>query len=323
MTVTDSKTCSATFSTTITQPPAITLTVTKTNLVCGTLCDGTASVTAIGGSGAFTYSWSPSGGNAALASNLCAGIYTCIVSNNGNCIKTTTVEITSPPTLTATPTHTDVVCNGVCNGAINLNPSGGTGAYTYLWSPLAVPSVSLITSLCAGVYSYTITDAALCKYTNSLTITQPPATTLTITKTDITCNGSCNGTANATMLGGLAPYTYTWSPTVPAIVGQGTPNASGLCPNTYSLNAKDANGCPKTQTFIITQPSIITLGVTSTSLSCNAVCSGSINSVPSGGQGPYTFTIQSSSTTLTSNPPYTNLCAGSYTLTVKDALGSR
>jgi gliding motility-associated-like protein len=321
MTVTDSKTCTATFSTTISQPPAITLTVTKTNLICGALCDGTASVTATGGLGAFTYSWSPTGGNTALASNLCAGIYTCTVSNNGNCIKTVTVEITSPPTLTATPTQTNVICNGVCSGAINLNPSGGTGAFSYLWSPIAVPSGSLISNLCAGPYSYTVTDAALCKYTNSLTVIQPPATTLTVTKTDVNCNGSCNGTASAIMLGGLAPYSYTWSPTVPAILGQGTPNASGLCPNTYSLTAQDANGCAKTQTFIITQPLTITLGVTSASLSCNAVCSGSINSTPTGGQGPYTFTLQSSSTTLTSNPPYTNLCAGSYTLTVKDALG--
>ena len=321
MTVTDSKACKATYSTTITQPPAITLTVTHTNLICGSLCDGTASVTATGGIGPFTYIWSPSGGSGSQATGLCAGNYTCTVTNNGNCVKTITVTITSPPTLTATPTQTNISCNGLCTGAINLNPSGGTGADTYLWSPVAVPSGSLISNLCVGVYSYTITDASLCKYTNSVTITQPPATTLTIVKTNVICNGACNGTATGTMLGGAGGYTYTWSPGGPPLVGQGTPNASGLCPGTYSLTSKDANGCSKTQTVLITQPLVISPVITTTSLTCNNVCNGSVNSAPTGGTGPYTFTLQSSGAPVTSNPPYTNLCAGSYTLTVKDTKG--
>ena len=43
--------------------------------------------------------------------------------------------ILSPPTLTATPTQTNILCNNVCNGAINLNTSGGTLNYSYVWSP--------------------------------------------------------------------------------------------------------------------------------------------------------------------------------------------
>jgi hypothetical protein len=119
MTVTDSKTCTATFSTSITQPPAITLTATHVDLTCGNVCNGTASVTATGGIGPFTYSWSPSGGTGSQATGLCAGDYTCTVTNNGNCVKTITVSILSPPTLTTAPTQTNLACNAACIGAIN------------------------------------------------------------------------------------------------------------------------------------------------------------------------------------------------------------
>jgi len=318
MTVTDTRTCTATFSTTITQPPAITLTVTKTDLNCGNICNGTASVTATGGIGAFSYSWSPSGGSAAQAIGLCAGNYTCTVTNNGNCVRTITVSIVAPPTLSTTPTQTNVLCNGVCSGAINLNPAGGTGAYTYSWSP-AAPSSSVITNLCDGVYSYSVTDALGCISSNTISITEPPSTTLTITKTDVTCNGACDGTATANMSGGVGPYTFTWSPGNPT--GQGTATITGLCPGTYTVNSRDFNNCQRTQTITITQPIAISPGITSGSLTCNAVCNGSISSSPLGGTAPYTFTLQTSGAPIIANPPYTNLCAGTYTLIIRDALG--
>jgi gliding motility-associated-like protein len=323
MTVTDSKTCTATFSTTITQPPAITLTVTKTDLNCGNICNGAATVTATGGIGAFTYSWSPSGGTAAIATGLCAGDYTCTVTNNGNCIRTITVSILSPPTLTTAPTQTNLACNAACIGAININPSGGTGAYTYSWVP-APPTTSVITNLCAGAYSYTVTDALGCKSSNTVTITQPPATTLTVVSTNVTCFGACDGTANATMLGGTGAFSYTWTPGTAPLVGQGTPNVTGLCPATYTVRAADANNCVRTQTFIITQPTAITANITTVSPTCNGVCNGSITAAPSGGTGPYTYTLQSSGAPITSGPSanssFTNLCAGSYTLLITDAL---
>ncbi|MBI3519842.1 MAG: gliding motility-associated C-terminal domain-containing protein [Bacteroidetes bacterium] len=318
MTVTDSKTCTAVYNANITQPPAITLTVTKTDLNCGSICNGTASVTATGGLGAFSYSWAPSGGSGASASGLCAGNYTCTVTNNGNCVKTITVAILSPPTLTASPTQSNILCNAVCNGSVNLHPSGGTPNFTYNWTP-AVSSGSIATNLCAGAYVYTITDFLGCQFTNTVTITQPPALTLTIASTSITCNGACDGTAAGNPGGGAGSYTYSWSPGNPS--GQSTAAITNLCPGTFTLKVTDANLCNITNTVSITQPIPITTNATSVIPTCNGLCNGSINSNPSGGTTPYTFTLQSSSGSLTSNPPYTNLCAGSYTLIVKDSRG--
>lgn len=324
-TVTDSRTCTAIFTANITQPPAITLTVNRTNLICGNICDGTASVTATGGSGGFTYTLqTPTGGSVTTNppySNLCAGTYTLVALNNGNCIRTQTFTITAPPTLTATPTQTNLNCFNACIGAINVNASGGTGALSYTWSP-SPPTGSVVTNLCAGVYNYTVTDAANCTFSNSVTITQPPAITLTVTDTDLTCNGVCNGTGVANASGGSGAFTYSWSPGNPT--GQGTSSISNLCQGSYSLTVNDGS-CTATTSFSISQPAIIAANITSLSPTCNGACNGAINANPTGGIGaPYSYTLQTPGPgTITTSPPYTNLCAGNYTLIVADAGGCR
>ncbi len=319
MTVTDSKTCTATYSTTITQPPAITLTVTKTNLVCSTICNGTASITATGGSGTgYTYTWTPMG-SGAFSNNLCAGAYTVDVADSFGCPKQITFTLTAPPTLTASPTQTNVLCNGFNTGAINLNPSGGTPGYTYTWIP-AVSNTVTATGIGAGVYSYTITDTQACPYSNTVTITEPPAISLSIAQTNVTCPGACNGMAVANLSGGTAPYTYTWTPGGAPLVGQGTASVTGLCAGSYTLTIRDFNNCSSTSTFTITQPPPIVPNVSTVAPTCFSVCNGSINSAPSGGNGgPYTFTLTpSAGAPIVGTPPFNGLCADSYTLTIGD-----
>lgn len=319
-TVTDTRTCTATFTASIVQPPAITLTVTKTNLICGSLCDGTASVSATGGSGTgYTYTWTPNVSTTSSATGLCMGTYTVDVRDNLGCLKTTTFAITAPPTLTATPTQTNVLCNGSCTGIISINPSGGTGAYSFSWTP-SLGNNSVVSGLCAGVYSFSVTDAVGCVFTRTTAITQPPASVINITKTDLACNGVCNGSAVANVTGGTTPYTFTWSPGNP--LGQGTNSVTALCQGTYTLNVRDANLCPTTATVLITEPLPIAANATMTSPTCNGLCNGSINSTPSGGSGVYTFTLQPAvGAPIVGSPPFNNVCAGSYSLIVSDNLG--
>jgi hypothetical protein len=174
-------------------------------------------------------------------------------------------------------------------------------------------------NLCDGVYSYSVTDALGCISSNTIIYYRNHlATTLTISNTSITCNGACDGTATGNMSGGTLAYTYSWTPG--SINNIAT--ITNLCPNTYTLKVTDGNGCVTTQTTLITQPTPISVVVTSVSPTCNGGCNGSINAVPSGGTGPYTFTLQpAAGAAITTNPPFTNLCAGSYTLTVKDFKG--
>lgn len=313
-TVVDSHTCTTTYSANIVQPSATTVTVSKTDMSCGGVCNGSATVTAIGGTPAFTYSLNGIA-TSSVVTGLCAGTYTIRAADAQGCTKTLTFTIISPPTLTASPTQTNITCNGLCNGSISLHPSGGTPAYSYAWSPPGANS-STLTGLCSGAYTYTITDALLCNYIGTVTLTQPSITTLTIAQTDVSCFGLSNGSATVTSSGGTPPYNYTWTPVPP--MGQGTATISGLSAGTYSAIVKDLNLCPSNISVTISQPIGITPNITTVQPTCNGLCNGSITSAPTGGVGAFTFTLQSNTSTITTNPPFTGLCAKNYTLFIKN-----
>lgn len=313
-TVVDSKTCTVTYTTNISSPPAITLTVVNTNLSCSGVCSGNATITATGGTPAFTYSLNGVATTSVIV-GLCAANYTVDIKDGAGCIKSKTFTVTAPPTLTTAPTFTNVTCNATPNGTINLHPSGGTPGvaplYTYSWVP-AAPNSSINPSVGAGVYQYTVTDALNCKSVGSVTLTQPPATTLTISKTDITCFGLTNGSATVTAIGGTPGFNYTWTP-VPAL-GQSTATISGLSAGVYSVNIKDANGCPTSTNITITQPSSVTVNITTVQPTCNGSLNGSISAAAAGGIGPYTYTLQPGA--VVGGPLFSGLGAGTYSVLV-------
>ncbi|MBF4473839.1 SprB repeat-containing protein, partial [Flavobacterium sp. HJJ] len=95
-TITDANNCQITKNFTITQPTAITATTSQTNVACNGATNGSASVTAAGGAGGYTYSWTPTGGTAATATGLAAGTYTCTITDANNCQITKNFTITQP-----------------------------------------------------------------------------------------------------------------------------------------------------------------------------------------------------------------------------------
>ncbi|WP_052259581.1 T9SS type A sorting domain-containing protein [Flavobacterium sp. KMS] len=96
VTVTDENGCFKDQSFTIIEPTAITTSGTHTNVSCNGQADGTATVTASGGSGALSYTWSPSGGTAATATGLTAGTYTVTVTDENGCFKDQSFTIIEP-----------------------------------------------------------------------------------------------------------------------------------------------------------------------------------------------------------------------------------
>ncbi|MGZ4038476.1 MAG: hypothetical protein ACXVPQ_11650, partial [Bacteroidia bacterium] len=258
-----------------------------------------------------------------VVTGLIAGTYTVIIRDNNLCQKTQTFNITQPPPITLTPTFTNVTCNGLCNGSAAANPTGGTPLFTYTWTApgnIVIGNSPTVSGLCPGVYTVNVKDNLACTKSTTVLITQPPAITLTINSTSVTCNGLCNGTASVSATGGTGVFSYTWGPGSPP--GFNTPAVTGLCAGNYTVQVKDSpNNCPATASVTIIQPSPILQNVTSVSVTCSGLCNGSVNSIPSGGTGPYTSTLTSSTATLVAPPPYTNLCAGIYTLTTKDASG--
>lgn len=311
-TVTGAGGCTGQATFNITQPPAITLTPTQTNVLCNGGCTGVASVTATGGTGTYTYAWAPSGGTSASATGLCAGTYTVTVSSPAGCTRTQAFTITQPPALTTVGAQTNISCNGQCTGSATVTPSGGTAPYSYSWAPSGGTGSSA-GSLCAGTYTCTVTDANGCTTTRTFSITQPTALTATQSQTNVTCFGSCNGSASVTASGGTGPYTYSWSPS-----GGTGASATGLCATNYTCTITDANGCTTTRTFTITQPPAITLTPTQTNVTCFGQCTGTASVSATGGTGTYTYAWAPSGGTGASA---TGLCAGNYTVTVSSPAG--
>ncbi len=82
-TVTDANGCTTTTVTTITEPTPLSITTTSTDEILGN--DGTASVTASGGTAPYSITWQPGGMTTAAISGLTAGLYMVTVTDANGC----------------------------------------------------------------------------------------------------------------------------------------------------------------------------------------------------------------------------------------------
>jgi gliding motility-associated-like protein len=312
LTVTDANGCTTSRTVTVSEPFPLSVNPTATNITCNAACNGTAAANASGGTPAYTYAWSPSGGNGPTASNLCPGTYTVLVTDANGCTVQGQVVITEPPVLLANVTDIDVTCFGACNGTGTSTPTGGTPGYTYSWAASG-GNAATTTPLCPGSYTVTVTDLNGCTATGTAVITQPQQLNTGVTSTNVLCFGQCNGTASSTPTGGTPGYTYLWMPGA-----QTTSSVNGLCAGSYTLTVTDANGCTQNSTVVITQPNVLTVSLNASNLNCNSVCDATISASVSGGTAAYTYLWNPGNQTTAS---ITNQCAGSYTCTVTDANG--
>ena len=94
--ITDFNGCTFTNNITITEPSsALSSSITSTDVLCNGYSDGTATVTAAGGTSPYSYSWS-NGQTGAIASVLSAGLYTCNVTDFNSCLYIIDITIAEP-----------------------------------------------------------------------------------------------------------------------------------------------------------------------------------------------------------------------------------
>tara|TARA_R110002050_G_scaffold149463_1_gene275997 strand:- start:15518 stop:25336 length:9819 start_codon:yes stop_codon:yes gene_type:complete len=311
VTITDMNGCNDTSAVTITEPAtllAISITNT-TQILCNGVGSGSATAKATGGGLPYTYAWS-NGATDTLNANLSAGTYTVTVTDSYGCSQSTSVTITEPQAITLLLAgRTDVSCNGAGDGAATIFVSGGTTAYSYLWSNTSASNS--ISSVGPGIYTFTVTDANNCKDSATVTITEPVALTASITNVqNVACNGSATGFAVTAGTGGTSPYSYLWS------TGSTTDSIYNQTSGFYGITITDANGCVDSTLANLTQPSTMAVSVAS---SVNNTCFGdSIGSgtvSATGGASPYTYAWTGGATTSTAS----SLTAGAYIITVTDA----
>ncbi|MEY4904687.1 MAG: hypothetical protein RLZZ292_2502, partial [Bacteroidota bacterium] len=190
VTVTDANGCTASNTTILTQPTAVTISATSGTILCN---GGTTDVTLTTGGGTGVITTSPS------TTGLVAGTYTFTATDANGCTASTSITITEPTAVTISATSGTILCNGGTTN-VTLTTGGGTGAIT------TSPST---TGLVAGTYTFTATDANGCTASTSITITEPTAVTISAISGTILCNG---GTTDVTLTTGGGTGVITTSP---------------------------------------------------------------------------------------------------------------
>ncbi|MDX2003591.1 MAG: DUF2341 domain-containing protein [Chitinophagales bacterium] len=308
VTVLDANNCSATASTTLTQPTAMSVSLSGTNINCNGGATGAITTTVTGGTSPYTYNWG-GGVTTQNRSGITAGTYTVTVSDSRSCTATASITITQATALTVAVTGTNITCNGASTGSVTMMPSGGTPSYTYLWN--TGNTSQNLTSRAAGTYSVTVTDSRGCTGNGSVTLTQPTAISAIPTATNATCNGGSNGSISLAVTGGTSPYTYNWGS------GITTQNRTGLSAGTYTVTITDANACTATASSSVGQGTSINLSTSTTAQTKANLSDGSVSLTVSGGTSPYTYNWGGGVTTQNRS----NVVAGTYTVTVTDAAG--
>ncbi|MBW8050471.1 MAG: T9SS type A sorting domain-containing protein [Cytophagales bacterium] len=309
-TLTAVNSCDSIVTTNLTVLTAITDSVTIVPATCGSN-NGTATVTATGGTTPYTYLWS-TGDTTDSISGLAAGSYWVSVTDSLGCNVSDTISITEPDSLSVSFTVTNATCNGVCDGAATAIVSGGTPPYTYLWDDPSMPVTQTFPNLCAGTYSVTITDSNGCTATGSVTISTLYILTIGTANTNASCIAVCNGTATGIGFGGTEPYSYLWDD--PS--SQTTATATNLCAGTYNVAVTDSIGCLEIATVtVISTPEMI-LAITPTDATCGN-SDGSASVAVTFGTLPYTYSWSSGDTL----PDADSLASGIYVVTVTDDNG--
>jgi hypothetical protein len=222
---------------TIGSPAAITISETITPNSCGG-SNGSITVTVAGGSGAYTtYAWSPDQGSATtVASNLPSGTHTITVTDDSGCAQANSFVMNPTGGPAVAFTTTNISCNGLTDGMIAADATGGSGSYTFTWSEGTTATgvtSSTLSGLSEATYSLTVTDAN-CSSIISTDITNPAVLTATITSTNETAENSADGTVTVVVEGGPSgTYSYSWSPT-----GSGS-SLSNLEGGEYSVTVTD------------------------------------------------------------------------------------
>ncbi len=311
--VTDALGCTTTQNVTVNTTGGPTVSIsTQTNVNCFGQSTGSATVSATGGTGPYTYTWLPGSLTGATQNNLAANTYTVTAVDAGGCSGSVTVTITQPiSALSATTSSIPATC-GATDGGAGVLSTGGTGPYTYQWSPGGA-TTQAISNVAAGAYSVQVSDALGCQITQNVTVSSTGGPTLTSSNiVGTTCSNTSNGSATVNATGGTAPLTYSWLPS-----GGSAASASGLAGGSYTVNVTDGAGCISSITVVIPSPAPINIVESVTNTNCGT-STGSISLSVTGGTGTYTYSWTPALGTTSS---LSNLASGAYSVDVVDANG--
>jgi hypothetical protein len=288
-----------------TSTPVVSFTAEST---CPGVSDGTIQLSINGGLAPYAVSWS-TGQIGESLEGLATGLYTYTVTDSNGSIATGDVEISEPTALAIGYDLQNPGCEGTSTGYIQVEVSGGTAPYTYLWSNGSEAEV--LHNLGSGIYEVLITDAAGCTEEAQfyLEATQSISVHAEIVKPS--CDGSRLGSISLMASGGAEPYSFTWSN------GATGADIDALNEGYYTVTIEDANGCSLKRTFSVKTDNTLSASARITNTNCFNEPIGAIELRISGGTAPYKVEWS----TGEQHENHTGLVAGKYTAQISDAGG--
>nr|MBP6091184.1 SprB repeat-containing protein [Crocinitomicaceae bacterium] len=312
--ITLSNGCTGTTSVTVGTQPAMQITQNSNNSVsCFGGTNGSLSVAVTNGTAPYSYLWSNSTTSSTL-SNVSAGTYSIQVTDVHSCVVTNNFTILQPTLLGGNFNNlsnfngANISCFNGNNGGATITGTGGVGPYSYLWNNGS--TLSNPTNLIAGNNTVTITDANQCVVIDTIILTQPSEIQLSESHQNISCFGGSNGTINLAVTGGTAPYTFSWSNNT------NSQNLSNLSIGTYTVVVTDTNGCSKSLSVTLTQPTApLSSSDTHVDILCKSFSTGGIDLTVNGGTTPYNYLWSNGQTTQDID----SLLSGTYSVSITDA----
>lgn len=236
----DQNGCLASVNASLSEPAAFTPSYALTNPGCNGLANGSIDFSLNGGVLPYAFNWN-NGATTEDLTNIPTGTFSLIFNDINGCTDTAFVILTEPLGLDNSIAQRDILCYGGNNGMIDINIAGGTLPYSYSWSNGA--NTEDIDSLTQGTYYVTITDAQGCSRTDTIQISQPDPLVLNLNSPvlpnsfNVSFYQGNDGAINASVLGGVEPYSYNWS------TNQSSEDLNDLTAGQYSVVVTDENGC--------------------------------------------------------------------------------
>ena len=278
-----------------------------TYVTCYGDSDGGIAITVSGGNTPYTYLWSNDSTGQSI-SNVAGGNYSITVTDASSCVVINPqINVYEPELISTDSTVTNVSCNGLSDGVIDINVNGGNGSNVFVWSNSETSNIN--SNLASGTYYFTVTDTKGCTYNDSAVVSEPDALTAILVATNNLCNADSTGSVDLTAIGGVSPYTYVWDNS------SNSEDLNAISAGTYNVTVYDANMCSYIDAVTISEPSVIVSTLSGIDALCNGESNGSVDLTVSGGTSTYTY--------LWSNAVITedlsNVPAGIYVVEITDA----
>ncbi|MBF7093392.1 T9SS type A sorting domain-containing protein [Flavobacterium sp. ALJ2] len=217
------------------EPPKLELTFTKEDILCTQGNNGLATAHVTGGTPPYTYEWS-NGETTQTITELTTNNYFVKITDTKGCSVQGSILIQQPNGVEVNETITNPICFEANDGSITLAPTGGVTPYQYLWN--TGETTQNLSTLAAGTYTLTLTDANSCITIRTFELKNPDPIVINLGKDRTLCNDQVLD-LDASIADNNAQYNWTSTNGFTSSEPKVTLNEAG----TYLVKVTSSLGC--------------------------------------------------------------------------------